>query len=438
MAQHGLAQEMTLSINAVPASAAQLARGSSWRSAAGIAQQPVLPLWTPSSSSRSTLHAQEVVPQRSLHFLASSALVAAGVFGRRACSRSHGLPEGRRQLTRVCQRAEADGAGQDQVSLALSRRLGELAKLSDAEESQRWEKVGDCELLVPSGQFPWGVVFFLGGAVLGQYPKVCYDRLLRPLADRTGCCVLAVPYEVSTDHKELASKAQEQFSEALEIAAEKYGWDAARMPKFGLGHSLGSKLHVIRHCSEETAAKKEKLALMAFNNFSIADSLSLAKEALQAFQGGPTGGVAGAGMDAVFSFLEPMARRAAANAGIEFKPGPDEMEGIMQEAYSAPSTQMIIFNDDRLDCAEDLIDATAERSTPVSRKVLQGDHLTPVVFKIGDIAGAAMKGPAAAAAAKAASMGGNPAAESMGGFQVGDEQQLEDLLEALEGWLRPV
>merc|ERR1719265_1472467 len=114
--------------------------------------------------------------------------------------------------------------------------------------------------------------------------------------------------------------------------------DIARMPVFGLGHSLGAKLHVIRHCSGG-AADSEALALMAFNNFGITDNLALARQALQAIQGG----VEQPGADMVWNILEPMAKRGAAAAGLEFVPGPEEMEEMIRSSYRAPSTQVVRF-----------------------------------------------------------------------------------------------
>jgi len=309
----------------------------------------------------------------------------------------------------------------------LAQRLNELAKVQDnGSGPRRWETIGDCEVCVPEGQFPWGVVFFLGGALIGQYPRLCYDALLRPLADRTGCCVIAVPYEVDTDHGLLALDVQRRFGVALSLAEDRYGWNVGTMPKFALGHSLGAKLHVIRHCKEQdqAAVGKEPLAVMAFNNFGITDSISLAREALRMFQGVGTP----PGMDQIFSVLEPMAKKYAESAGLEFNPGPEEMEDMMREGFQAPSTKVLVFGDDQLDCGEDLISATAERGNPVQRSALEGNHLTPVFLKAADLAGAGIGGQMGSRAAAAA-------AER--GLEVGDEQQMEALIQELEGWLRP-
>lgn len=322
-------------------------------------------------------------------------------------------------------RVGGDGAADNPAALALRRRLSELANLVDEGSGpKRWEKLGDCEVVVPQGQFPWGVLFFLGGAVLGQYPRLCYDALLRPLADRSGCAVIVVPYEVDTDHAAIANSVDERFNAALDLAASRYGWDASRMPIFALGHSLGAKLHVIRHCGSSEKVKAEPVAVMAFNNFGVADQLTLAKQALEAFQGG----AAPPGLDMLWNALEPMARRAAKSAGIEFTPGPEEMEDMVRAGYSAPSTRVLAFGVDPLDCSEDLIDSASDRGQPMMRARLIGNHLTPVLLKVADLAGEAVGG----------NMGQRlGAAAREQGLEVGNADELEDLLEDLAGWLRP-
>lgn len=338
-----------------------------------------------------------------------------------------GAHRSRPSMERVMCCAGSSSAG-DTVTLALRQRLDELATLSgEPGGPQRWEKLGDCDILVPLGQFPWGIVFFLGGALLGQYPRLCYDNLLRTLADRTGCAVIAVPYETDTDHGALAKEADARFRKALNLAGERYGWTIDRMPVFGLGHSLGAKLQVIRHSTGVAGVQAEPLAVMAFNNFGLTDSLTLAKEALQAFQGG----AAPPALDMVWNILQPMAEKAAQNAGLAFTPGPEDMENMMREGYTAANTRIITFGIDRLDCGEELSEAASERGTgPVVRRKLRGDHLTPVFFSVGDLAGAALKGKGAMGERAAA-------AAQQQSFAVGNQEELNDLVDELVSWVRP-
>merc|ERR1712196_239543 len=98
----------------------------------------------------------------------------------------------------------------------------------------------------------------------------------------------------------------------------------------------------------------------------------------------------------VWNVLQPLAQRAAENAGLEFSPGPEEMEAMIRQNYAAASTRILAFGIDRLDCGEELSEAVSERGTgPVMRRKVPGDHLTPVFFRVGDLAGAAMKGKGA-------------------------------------------
>ena len=72
------------------------------------------------------------------------------------------------------------------------------------------QDLGNAKVLMPENTIPWGVTHFIGptwtdslaslvlhfqdiagGAVMGQFPELCYSSLLQPFVDKTG---MAVPW----------------------------------------------------------------------------------------------------------------------------------------------------------------------------------------------------------------------------------------------------
>jgi hypothetical protein len=95
----------------------------------------------------------------------------------------------------------------------------------------------------------WGVVHFIGGAVLGSYPHIAYDAFLARLGDNAGVFVVATPYELGTDHAAISRECQGKLAAAWGAVAAREGYNPAAMPVFAAGHSLGCKLHLIAACS---------------------------------------------------------------------------------------------------------------------------------------------------------------------------------------------
>jgi len=341
----------------------------------------------------------------------------------------------RRRETRISRRA-AGGIDQDvnPMALTLRSRLQELAVRDggNGSGSRRWEDLGGARAILPASAIPWGVAHFVGGAVLGQFPELCYDALLRPLADRAGIAVVCTPYELAPDHNKLADKVGDAFESAMAAGADRYGWVPERMPRFALGHSLGSKLQVLLRCRDNPPAVG--LGLLAFNNFGVEDQVSLLRETLQAL--GVNAGPVGASADRFWqNVLEPALGRVAKLSGMQFKPGPEEMLALVANNYdrSTGKTRAFCFEQDNLDCSEELLEALSERGAFADRINLQGGHLTPVVLSVQDVAGAA--------AANAPGPTGRVMdnfSERLGGVggSLGNEAECEQLVDELVLWVR--
>lgn len=338
--------------------------------------------------------------------------------------------------------AKAAGEEVNPAALALRTQLAELARIGgDSPNARRWEDLAGSRVILPSTSIPWGVAHFLGGAVLGQFPELCYDALLRPLADRAGIAVVCTPYELAYDHYNLARAARAAFEAALAAGAERYGWSLERMPRLALGHSLGAKLQVMLRCNAEGAGEEPAppalaVGLLAFNNFGIEDQVRLLRETLRAVQnGGVAGppGSPGSAADRLWeTLLEPVIGRAAKLTGVGVRPDPEDLLQLVRGKYDgAGRTRVFRFDGDALDCSEELLEALVERgATGVDNAVLRGGHLTPVLVSMDAVTEAAATGVAG-------KMADRLSERFLGaGFQLGSEADLELLLRELTDWVR--
>lgn len=135
--------------------------------------------------------------------------------------------------------AAADAIGGDLVT-ALAR-LDEKWEL--AKQSGGGKKIGDWNVLnlaedgegapeivylfePKSGAAPSCVIFFLGGAVLGQFPHICYSAFLEGVAAKMNASVIAIPYEVGLDHFAIAQGAVSRMKSAVIECEDSRGYPA--------------------------------------------------------------------------------------------------------------------------------------------------------------------------------------------------------------------
>ena len=139
--------------------------------------------------------------------------------------------------------APGDAIGGDLVSaLARLDDQWELARQADG-----GKKIGDWNILdlkedgettpeivyllePSSGAAPSCVIFFLGGAVLGQFPHISYSTFLERVATKMNASVVAVPYEVNLDHFSIAQRAVSRMKNAVIECEDSRGYPA-ELPK---------------------------------------------------------------------------------------------------------------------------------------------------------------------------------------------------------------
>ena len=334
------------------------------------------------------------------------------------------------------------------TSNALAVLGGALSRIEPGKN--QWKKIESAPawvLLPPS--LPWACVHFVGGAGFGTAPHIAYDAMLSSLVQRLGIAVIATPYDIGTDHWRLSKSVHAAFDVAVQEVRESSGL-AASAPVYRLGHSLGAKLLTLgkvgplvleageydnaeaesasasASASAASAAADAPLGLLAFNNFDLSDSITLASDLIARVQndggeGSRNADTARTILDA-FGMVQQVANAAGVGGTFEVSPTPSELEESIRASYSASSTAIWRFEGDGLDSSDGLVEALQAKSSPHMRESLAGSHLSPVVFRLEakDI---------------------DPALElllgSGRGFSFGSASAVEPLCDALCEWIWP-
>ena len=105
-----------------------------------------------------------------------------------------------------------------------------------------WQNLSGTWVLLPPT--PVGIVHFIGGAFIGSAPQLTYRWLLEQLA-QAGFAVIATPFDSGFDHKALARNSFNRFEGVLQRLQASRAIRQRYLPVYGLGHSLGCKLHLL-------------------------------------------------------------------------------------------------------------------------------------------------------------------------------------------------
>jgi hypothetical protein len=208
--------------------------------------------------------------------------------------------------------------------------------------TSQWREIEDSWVLLPSAQK--GIVHFLGGAFLGTAPHISYRWLLEEIASQ-GYVVIATPFNQSFDHGAIARDVFYSFEDCLAYLQGRSLLKKSYLPIYGLGHSMGCKLHLL--IGSLFTVERAGNILISFNNYAAKDAIPM--------------------MDQI-------------NIGnMEFTPSPLETQAIIQKSYQVPRNLLIKFSKDNLDQSlrlSDLLRLRFPQMTSVQR--LNGTHLTPL------------------------------------------------------------
>ena len=190
---------------------------------------------------------------------------------------------------------------------------------------------------------PIGLIELIGGSYISIKPDVTYKKLISSLLQKN-FAIHAWSYVPNFDHQIQANSAWKQFRLCRNILERRVG----KLPmSIRLGHSLGSKLHLL---APDGGRNCKGLVAISFNNFNAKRSIPM---------------------------LKKMSKRL--NFQTEFSPSPRETINLIKEDYEQIKNLLIKFRNDNLDQSDLLLKSLKERDSDQSKLIqLDGNHLTPV------------------------------------------------------------
>lgn len=206
-----------------------------------------------------------------------------------------------------------------------------------------WQEIAGGWTLVPS--YPIGIVHFLGGAFVGTAPQIAYRSLLEPLVSN-GYAVVAIPFINTFDHGAIAREVLNRFETILTRLQTSDRLRSYALPIYGLGHSLGCKLHLLI-CSL-FAVERAGNILIAYNNYPLNRAI-------------------------------PFAQYLNFASELEFIPSPARTNAIVTQDYQVRRNLLIQFANDDIDQTADLSQVLRSRfECAIALQKLPGTHLTPL------------------------------------------------------------
>lgn len=208
-----------------------------------------------------------------------------------------------------------------------------------------WREISGSWVLIPSQ--PVGIVHFLGGAFVATAPQVTYRWLLEQLG-KAGFVVIATPFVNTLDHTAIARNVLNRFESILERLRLKNLLAQRYLPIYGVGHSMGCKLHLLIGSLFEV--ERAGNILISFNNYPVRRAIPFVEQ-LQ--------------IDQVFD--------------MEFVPSPRQTDELISQNYSVRRNLLIKFDNDNIDQTLNLNTVLQDRFPEmVALLKLPGNHLTPI------------------------------------------------------------
>jgi Protein of unknown function (DUF1350) len=220
-----------------------------------------------------------------------------------------------------------------------------------------WQEISGSWILIP--RQPIGIIHFLGGAFVATAPNITYRWLLENLG-KSGYAVVATPFINTLDHTAIALSVLNRFESILERLQSRDTIKPGYLPIYGMGHSMGSKLHLL--IGSLFQVERAGNILISFNNYP-------AKRAIP--------------------FIEPLALDVK-TLNLEFIPSPEETNEIIAENYAVRRNLLIRFSNDEIDQTATLDPILISRfPNMIASLKLPGNHLTPlgqeIEWKTGEI-----------------------------------------------------
>ena len=215
-----------------------------------------------------------------------------------------------------------------------------------------WREVSGNWVWIPPQ--PRAIIHFLGGAFVAAAPNITYKLLLEAIG-RRGYVIVATPFINTFDHDAIAKDVLFTFDRALQYLEDRV--TLKRLPIYGLGHSLGCKIHLLINSLYEV--ERTGNIYMAFNNYSARRSIPFLEQMLN---------------------LSPDFSRTFS---MEFVPSPEETFDLIDRQYPVERNLLIKFRRDDIDQTRPLHDVLMRHfSQMTSVQILPGTHTTPMAQDI--------------------------------------------------------
>ena len=242
--------------------------------------------------------------------------------------------------------------------------------------AMEWQELYGNWVMVPPR--PRGIIHFLGGAFVATAPQVTYRSLLEHFAEQ-GYVIVATPFVNTFDHTEIAQRVYRLSNLALEALQQ--GQSRLRsLPIYGVGHSMGCKLHLL--IGSLFPVERAGNILIAFNNYPARRAIPMLEQMTQVskftaqFASQMASQLATLSEQFGSQVLPPFAIPAF---DVEFTPSPEATNQLIAAQYQVPHNLLIKFRQDDIDQTRSLTEALPSRiSNTTTVQILKGNHLTPV------------------------------------------------------------
>ncbi|KZV57486.1 hypothetical protein F511_35211 [Dorcoceras hygrometricum] len=295
----------------------------------------------------------------------------------------------------------------EQVGLQLYRDIDRILTETVKQSQSGWGSSGDWSeiegawVLRPKTSKVTSVVHFVGGIFVGAAPQLTYRLFLERLANR-GILVIATPFASSFDHFLIADEVQFKFERCLRSLKE----TVEDIPTFGIGHSLGSVVHLL--IGSRYAVQRNGNILMAFNNKEASLAIPLLSPVLvpmaqsigpflSQLASSPTIRFGAEMTRKQFENLSPALLKQVlplveqlpplymdlAKGREKFSPKPEETRRLIRSYYGISRNLLIKFKDDTIDETSVLAQVLSSDSAissllDMSIRLLPGDHGLPL------------------------------------------------------------
>jgi hypothetical protein len=209
-----------------------------------------------------------------------------------------------------------------------------------------WQEISGGWVYLPRQEI-MGIVHFLGGAFVATAPQISYRSFLEKIG-QTGYAIVATPFLNTLDHLSIAREVLNRFETILHRLETTRQLKKYALPIYGIGHSMGCKLHLLIGSLYEI--KRAGNVLISYNNYPASRAIPL---------------------------IEQFNITPAFN--VEFVPSPLETKELIARRYQVRRNLLIKFDRDDIDQTINL-NPVLNTSFPqmVTFLKLPGNHLTPL------------------------------------------------------------